>query len=289
VRQVRDDTERGARYIGPFSGRRAAEQAAEALLESVPLRSCTSTLSPRRPTPPCIRHDLGRCPAPCSGAIDVDAYAALTERAKSLLTADVSPMTEIINARMAELARAERFEEAAAWRDRLAAALRGITRSHRIGELADLAEMVAGRPRADGGWDVHVIRHGRLAGATTIPAGADVVASIEAVRATSEVVAPAPVPQPAALIEETEHISRWLESAGVRLVGIERARSGGVRAGPSAVPAEPSAVADWTEAGWASPRHSPVIALRRITATMAEGSLPDPSGGDAVPSRARGR
>jgi len=280
VREVRDDTSEGACYIGPFPGRRAAEHAAEALLESVSLRTCTTKLSPRRSTPPCVLHEIGRCAAPCSGAIGVTQYAELADRARSLLTSDVSPMTDVITARMSELATAQRFEEAAAWRDRLATALRGITRTHRVGGLADLAEVVAGRPRPDGGWDVHVIRYGRLAGATVISTGSDIAATVEALRATSEVVARPFAPAPAALVEETERIVRWLESDGVRLVHLElpaaKVLCADRQSDKLAAIASPGSTSPGstspgsTSPGWTSPRHSPVPALRRITASSSQ-------------------
>jgi DNA polymerase-3 subunit epsilon len=46
---VRETKADGASYLGPFSSRRAAESAVEALHEAVPLRQCRTRLSPRRP------------------------------------------------------------------------------------------------------------------------------------------------------------------------------------------------------------------------------------------------
>lgn len=61
VRQVRDD---GAVYLGPFSGRRLAEQAMAALHEAIPVRQCTGRLSVRTPTPACALAGMQRCGAP---------------------------------------------------------------------------------------------------------------------------------------------------------------------------------------------------------------------------------
>jgi DNA polymerase-3 subunit epsilon len=72
-----------------------------------------------------------------------------------------------------------------------------------------------------GGWEVIVVRHGRLAASTVTPRGADPMPCIQAARTTAEVVLPAPWPAPAALPEETEKILRWLESPGVRLVDLD--------------------------------------------------------------------
>lgn len=261
VREVRDDVADGAAYIGPFAGKRAAEDAAVAVLESVPLRTCTTKLSPRRPTTACVLHEIGRCSAPCSGATSVEAYSELAARARELFTTNPGTLTDTISTRMAELAESQRFEDAASWRNRLASALRGIARAHRVGELAAIVELVAGAPRLDGGWDVHVVRHGRLAGSMVIPLGANVASAIEALQATSEHVVPPVPPQPAALVEETEFIGRWLDRDGVRLVHVRRADS------------DAEAAKSDVRSGWMSPRHSPIAALRRITASV---------GGDTV-------
>ncbi len=82
VSKVRDDVERGARYIGPFTSRRTAEAAAEALAEALPLRTCSQSLSSRPKASACVLADLGRCPAPCVGAVTPEEYAAIVERAQ---------------------------------------------------------------------------------------------------------------------------------------------------------------------------------------------------------------
>jgi DNA polymerase-3 subunit epsilon len=69
-----------------------------------------------------------------------------------------------------------------------------------------------------GGWEIVLVRYGRLAGSTVSPRGADPWPYVEALRATGEAVPP-PIPGlPAALPEETEKVLGWLEQDGTRLV-----------------------------------------------------------------------
>ncbi|GAA4398814.1 DEDD exonuclease domain-containing protein [Ornithinibacter aureus] len=218
VRAVADD---GARYAGPFSSRSAAEAAIAAVHEVLPLRQCLERLSPTRPRSACALADMGRCGAPCTGAQSVDDYALIVDRAADLLSGGTRDLLTALRARMAELSAKQRFEDAQVVRDRLVALVRGTSRSQRLDPLARSRELVAARRTLLGGWEVICVRHGRLAGSTSSPRGADPMPYIEALRASAEVVAPALPPATAATAEESEKILRWLESPGVRIVDID--------------------------------------------------------------------
>ena len=218
VRAVADD---GARYAGPFYSRSAAEAAIAAVHEVLPLRQCLERLSPTRPRSACALADMGRCGAPCTGAQSVDDYALIVDRAADLLSGGTRDLLTALRARMAELAAKQRFEDAQVVRNRLVALVRGTSRSQRLDPLARSRELVAARRTLLGGWEVICVRHGRLAGSTSSPRGADPMPYIEALRASAEVVAPALPPATAATAEESEKILRWLESPGVRIVDID--------------------------------------------------------------------
>jgi DNA polymerase-3 subunit epsilon len=218
VREVKDDVADGAAYLGPFGSRRSALEAVDALHAAIPLRTCTHRISPRRTSPSCVLAEMGRCPAPCIGAVDVDGYRPLAEAARRALTLDVREVEGSLLARLAALADDLRYEEAAQWRDRLQTFARGAARAQEIATLAALPELVAARPTVEHGWEVHVVRHGRLAAATTVAPGVDPRPAVQALLATAEQVEAAAGPVPAALVEETTRILRWLEAPGTRLV-----------------------------------------------------------------------
>ena len=217
VREVRDDIEAGAAYVGPFGGRAAAERATEALLEAVPLRTCRARLSPRSRTTACVLLEMGRCGGPCDGSQPLDDYSRVADLARWCMTAEVSPVTTAVQARLDALVAQERFEDAVAWRERLAAFVRGAARAQRLAALARVEELVAAAPTPEHGWEVHVVRHGRLAAAAHAPAGTDPRAVVDAAVATAETVPAPPGGMPAG-IEEAECVLRWLELPGVRLV-----------------------------------------------------------------------
>ena len=221
VRQVLDDD---AVYLGPFGRAATAELAVAAIHEALPLRQCTKRLSPRRPSSACVLAEMRRCGAPCLGpgsGESVEAYAAHTAAYRAAVSGDPAGVVEALTARIAALAADERFEDAAAQRDRLTAFVRAVARLQRITALTDVPELVAARPTAELGWEVAVVRRGRLAAAGTIPRGAHPAPYVDALQATAETLLPGPGPLPAATAEEVECVLRWLELPGTRLVRLD--------------------------------------------------------------------
>lgn len=234
VGAVRPDRDAGARYVGPFTSRHAAASAAEAIAEALPLRTCSQPLGGRLKPSACVLADLGRCPAPCVGAISPADYGRIVERARVALSTDPREIVTALTDRMAEMAAQERFEDAATWRDRLAVLLRGIDRATHSDMLARIPHLVAAAPTEDLGWEVHVIRHGRLAAAGRIPPRVDTAAPLAAIVACAEHVEPPVRPASAALPEETEVLQRWLFSPGVRLADLDGEHLALPRCGASA-------------------------------------------------------
>ncbi|TIC88693.1 DEDD exonuclease domain-containing protein [Nocardioides sp. GY 10113] len=218
VRRVADDQ---ADYLGPFSSRSAAEASLAALHEVFPLRQCTDRLGRTTHRSPCALAELGRCLSPCDGSVDELTYGAVVRQVRDALVARPEQVVEAIEHKLSALAAEERFEEAAAHRDRLAAFVRAAARTQRLGPLVECPEIVAARREDDGRWAVHVVRHGRLAAAGVIPSGMDATRYVEDLRASAETVPSGT--KPPATAEESERILAWLERPGVRLVEVEGA------------------------------------------------------------------
>jgi len=216
VRRLADDS---AAYLGPFSSRRTAELAAAGVYDALPLRQCGHTLSIRTPTPACALAELGKCPAPCEHKITPEVYASTAALPfRTAIHGDPGIVVAALMGRIEALSEHRRYEEAAVLRTRLIALLRATVRMQRLAALTRLAEVVAARRDAIGGWEIVVVRHGRLAAAATSPPREHPRPTLDAVRLTAETVLPGPGPVPAASAEETERIIAWLERPDTRLV-----------------------------------------------------------------------
>jgi DNA polymerase-3 subunit epsilon len=242
VRECRAD---GAAYLGPFSATWLAEEARAALHEAIPLRQCTQRMTVRLieqgRARTCALAEIGRCGAPCEGREPAAAYEPHAALARAVMQGDARPVAAAAQVRIDRLAAELRYEEAAAQRDRLAAFIRAAARSQRLAALAGCPQLVAARPAAfaAGGWEVAVVRHGRLAAAGMLPPRASAAHArdwarpyVDALIATAETVIPGAGPagprlgtaagvRAAASPAEMECVLRWLDSPGVRLVELD--------------------------------------------------------------------
>lgn len=219
VHQARAD---GAQYFGPLRSTRQAEQLRDAIHDAVPLRQCTDRLAPGRVVrSACALAGIGKCAAPCEDALSPQDYARLVETVVQAWHADVAMLIEPLRLRLGALAAAQRYEEAAVMRDRIATLVRSCARMQALVSLTRVAELVAARPDGLGGWELAVIRHGRLAGAEVAPCGVSPMPMVAALLSTAEVVpetSDSATLTTVATVEETELLLRWLNQPGTRLV-----------------------------------------------------------------------
>jgi DNA polymerase-3 subunit epsilon len=125
----------------------------------------------------------------------------------------VSPLL----ARVDRLSADERFEDAAVLRDRVAVLVRAVRRRQRLESLAAVPELAIARPDGSGGWQLSVVRRGRLVAAGSAPAGTSVRGMLSSLRTTAETL-PDADGEAATSVDETELVLRWMEKPGTRLV-----------------------------------------------------------------------
>jgi DNA polymerase-3 subunit epsilon len=207
VRKVLGD---GARYLGPFGSSGQAELVKSAIEDALPLRRCTSKLGPRVRLPACALLELDRCLGPCGGGVPEAAYAAVVASLEAALEGgDPEPLLAPLRRRMAAYAAEQRYEQAAAARDRLEALSRALAESRRTATLLGTDELVLAMPRRAGS-EVTVIRGGQLVAAAVLPAGdQQALARLLAGAAAAE---PFEGPPPRHLADEIRLVTGWLDA-----------------------------------------------------------------------------
>jgi DNA polymerase III subunit epsilon len=210
--------------FGPFRSRQAAVTAVETILDAVPVRPCTQRIPARgAAATPCALHEMGRCAAPCAGLQTPAQYApGVDVLARLVAGADDAPL-HALAARVDALGERQRFEAAARRRDRLAGVVLALGRGQRLATLAAVDEIVGARPDGRGGWEVSVVRFGRLAAAGVAHRGVAPMPVVDALRLGAQTVLPEPGPLRGAPIEEVALLHRWLSTGGTRLVHSEPA------------------------------------------------------------------
>ncbi len=116
---------RGARkqkgkYFGPFASAGAVNRTVNTLQQLFLLRDCSDAMYESR-TRPCLQYQIKRCSAPCTGKISIEDYAGLVKEAKDFLEGKSRDIQGTLNERMTKASEAQKYEEAAFYRDRISA------------------------------------------------------------------------------------------------------------------------------------------------------------------------
>lgn len=254
-----------SQVLGPFGSKAAAEEAALALFDAFALRQCTTRLSRRTPSSGCALGDMGRCLAPCRLGPDAEAYGDVVDQVRRALGLDVRQVLDRVSSRMRRLVDQERFEEAAALRRRLDSYSSTVLRLERVRSLARCPQIVAARPADQpGSWQIHVIRHGRLAAAGTSRPGEVPQAVARDLVGAAETVVPPASGLPACSIEEAERVAAWLEEPGVRLMDVDGEWAWPVHVGLSA--------GEYAARALGASGHDPVSQLKVVTSRQMTAS-----------------
>ncbi|WP_340107302.1 excinuclease ABC subunit UvrC [Pikeienuella sp. HZG-20] len=111
------------RYFGPFASAGAVNWTLNQVQKAFLLRTCSDSVFESR-TRPCLLHQIKRCSAPCVGLISKKDYAALVADAVRFLEGKSTTVQQGLAEQMRAAAAEMEFEQAAVYRDRIAALTR---------------------------------------------------------------------------------------------------------------------------------------------------------------------
>ena len=118
---TRERHRRGVVYFGPYANAKKVRETLDVLNRVFRYRPCEGPQPGRHSGIPCLDFHIERCHAPCVGYIAKKDYRELIEQVIEFLSGDDRPIRRRLEEQMREAAVAERFEDAARYRNRLRA------------------------------------------------------------------------------------------------------------------------------------------------------------------------
>ncbi len=118
---TRERHRRGVVYFGPYANAKKVRETLDVLNRVFPYRPCEGPKPGRHSGIPCLDYHIERCLAPCVGYVSQEDYRAIIDGVIEFLSGETRPIVRQLEAKMREAAAAERFEEAARYRNRLRA------------------------------------------------------------------------------------------------------------------------------------------------------------------------
>jgi excinuclease ABC subunit C len=118
---TRERHRRGVVYFGPYANAKKVRETLDVLNRVFRYRPCEGPQPGRHSGIPCLDFHIERCHAPCVGYISKEDYGELIEQVIEFLSGDDRPIRRRLEQQMRQAATEERFEDAARYRNRLAA------------------------------------------------------------------------------------------------------------------------------------------------------------------------
>ena len=167
ARVQRGPVSAGDRRFGPYVSASDIRQTLDLLLRVFPVRTCSDGVyeRARRSGRACLLHHIGRCAAPCTGAVSHEEHRELVDRLATFLEGRTEQVLVDLAQRMQTAAEEQRYETAARLRDQLEAARRATARQQVVWpQDEDLDALAIHEDDLEAAVHVFMVRGGRLVG-----------------------------------------------------------------------------------------------------------------------------
>ncbi|MFX1563653.1 MAG: excinuclease ABC subunit UvrC [Promethearchaeota archaeon] len=173
--KTRNIVQDGSRYFGPYSNVKALDGLIKSIIRVVPLATCRRTIIPGKRQRPCLKYDIGRCVAPCVSKISKAEYSDIVSQFILMLTGRHDELEHQLRQLMASASKAQEYEKAARFRDRLHAVQLGrqAQRATIWNKLPGHRDVIGfARKGSDALIQLLVVRAGRIVGQQPFPLNA---------------------------------------------------------------------------------------------------------------------
>ncbi len=215
TRLIRKD---GSRYFGPYSDAGAVNRIVDLLNTSFALKRCSATAFPPG-FKPCLNYHIKQCRGICSGNVDPEEYARAIEGAADFLSGRSKKLQTTLKEKMQAASEAMDYEQAAIYRDYLAAA-KSLSETQRVvmhhSEEADV--VIPARGTEETYMVVFFVREGKLIGRESFGLEAVEIDTTAALEAQSD----DPGSRSAAASAESALLSAFLNQHYSRLPNIPK-------------------------------------------------------------------
>ena len=120
---MRGDKRKGVKYFGPFYPAKAIRETLDTLLRVFPVRSCAPGVFKRAEASgrPCLLGYIDKCSAPCVGRISEEDHRQLADDLCTFMSGEATKFTKALTVKMQDAVAELEYEQAARYRDDIAA------------------------------------------------------------------------------------------------------------------------------------------------------------------------
>jgi len=160
VRRIKKD---GATYFGPYTMVKEVRDTIRLIYKIFPLRQSNDELDGTAKRRPCLNYQMKRCLAPCAGLVTPEDYSRVVNDVVLFLKGKNTELVKSLKEKMADASENQLYEEAALFRDKIAA-IKTVVDKQKIISISQVNQDVIACT-SDRGWSMVqllAVRNGKM-------------------------------------------------------------------------------------------------------------------------------